>query len=236
MTLDIDAARKLADTATEGPWAYNSYSAVFSTPKIKPHDDWLGTIGEHTLERRGECAACGSGSTGCALYSEDYTREALVAHVPAHHGDTATGQRVADAEFIAAARALVPQLCDEIERGVDTIRDLRVRLEYLTEAATEAARWASIRPGEAGQALEALCDAVSRTAVVEGGSRSWSLPAEPNVDRLRDRHNRLWVRARYTNGPDLWWQGEPGNGLPCLWMELLSDGPLTDASNEQVAA
>ncbi|MEU7170368.1 hypothetical protein ABZ949_02605 [Micromonospora tulbaghiae] len=100
-----------------------------------------------------------------------------------------------------------------------------------------AEAWAEIMEtdGSANAQASRLIDlheaVIHYRAASAGEARSWSLPAEPNVDRLRDRHNRLWVRARYTNGPDLWWQGEPGNGLPCLWMELLSDGPLTDAAN-----
>ncbi|OKI47273.1 hypothetical protein [Micromonospora sp. CB01531] len=121
-TNDIDAIRKLAAAATEGPWFYNSYSAVLAGPKVQPHEEWLDTTGEHSLERHGNCEACGPDRRGCLLFSEDYKRDPIVAHVPAHHGDTAVGERVADAEFIAAARTVVPALCDEIEQLRDSFK------------------------------------------------------------------------------------------------------------------
>lgn len=126
--LDLAHIRKLADAATDGPWFYNSYSAVFSQPTLPSYDEWFATIPDgHTVERRGACPPCGQWmdipclepSTyehGCRYFSEDYRRDPLVAKVPSHHGDTAIEKRAADAEFIAAARELVPAMADEIER------------------------------------------------------------------------------------------------------------------------
>lgn len=70
--------RKYAGAASEGPWLYDSYSCILSGPRMRAMDelDPADTI-------------------------EDYYETApTVARVPAHHGDTAIGRRVADAEYI----------------------------------------------------------------------------------------------------------------------------------------
>ncbi|MFG1659033.1 hypothetical protein ACGFIY_21125 [Micromonospora chersina] len=60
-------------------------------------------------------------------------------------------------------------------------------------------------------------------------SRTWYATPEPNVDAVRDRFRRVWVRSTYATGPNLWWQGERGAGRPVTWHELLGDcGPLTE--------
>jgi hypothetical protein len=93
--------RECANAASPGPWVYNSYSVVLSGPKIRPHDEWQDAqfAAGHTLERRGVCPACPE-SPRCALYTEDYRRDALVVEVPAHHGDTAIEHAAADATYI----------------------------------------------------------------------------------------------------------------------------------------
>ena len=94
------AAEKLrehANAASPGPWDYNSYSAILSGPKVIPYDEW--DCGEHELERREPCGACGS-ATGCSLAAEEYSRDPLVASVPSYAGDTAHGQHAADASLI----------------------------------------------------------------------------------------------------------------------------------------
>lgn len=111
--LDLDAVEARAIAATDGPWFYDSYSGVFSAPKVALYDPWLDTVdASHTMERHGRCDACGQ--DGCRLFSDEYRRNPLVAHVPAHHGDTAIGARAADAKFIAAARTDVPKMAAEI--------------------------------------------------------------------------------------------------------------------------
>ena len=63
-------------------------------------------------------------------------------------------------------------------------------------------------------------DAVSVAAYLSAGVRSWSLPAEPNVDRLYDRNGQVYVRT-VSDGLHLWWEGEPGADRPMSWPVLL---------------
>lgn len=105
----IKARQELAQAATPGPWFYNSYGAVFSGPLAQGYDAWAGPLFDagHTLERSGECVACGDRKDepyghGCRHFTEDYDRDPLVAGVPAHHGDTAIRRRQKDAQFIEA--------------------------------------------------------------------------------------------------------------------------------------
>jgi hypothetical protein len=126
--LDLDALAALADAATEGPWFFDSYCRVSSAPKVQTYDDWSGPLLDagHTLERHGQCDACPDRpipegrspqlGAGCAHADEDYARDPLVAEVPPYAGDTAHGQRAADAEFIAAAPTALPELLAEVER------------------------------------------------------------------------------------------------------------------------
>ena len=141
MTLDLDRLEALTKEATPGPWFYNSYSAIFSTPKIKTYDEWFDTIPEgHTVERYGSCPACGdwkaptacglatpASNHGCRYFDEDYKRDPLVAHVPSHHGDTAIGRRAKDAELIEAAVNALPLLLEEV-------RQLREQVAAVGEA------------------------------------------------------------------------------------------------------
>lgn len=107
--------RKVAEAASDAPWFYNTYSAVFSGPLTQTYDAWLDPIVDagHSVERYGACVTCGdwreqpSGRSpglgdGCQHFAEDYRREPLVAKVLASAGDTAHGRHEADAEHIAA--------------------------------------------------------------------------------------------------------------------------------------
>lgn len=77
---------KWAEKATEGPWFYNSYSAIFSGPMVPIDDEWEGDFDDPEQKR-------------------DYylNADAGIANVPAAYGDTAIGRHQADAEYIAAA-------------------------------------------------------------------------------------------------------------------------------------
>jgi hypothetical protein len=105
--------RALAENATPGPWFYNGYSGVFSSPLTQVYDD----LDDPECEVPAHKESCGNGPCpGCPFFEHEHEHGPLVAHVPAHHGDTAIGRHAADGAFIAEARALVPALLDEIER------------------------------------------------------------------------------------------------------------------------
>lgn len=105
----------LAQAATPGPWEDNTYSTIIG-PGGQRHHDWSEPLfaADHTLERYGGCEPCGDwkpgwlrGSSpglghGCRHFDEDYELDPLVAGVPSHHGDTATGRHAADMRHIAA--------------------------------------------------------------------------------------------------------------------------------------
>lgn len=127
MTADlIDLLSQAADRldgilaqCSPGPWFYNSYSGVFSSPKVQTDESWHEPIlkTRHSLERRGPCLACER--DGCAHAYESYQQDCLVASVPSWCGDTAAGQAVCNAEYLEAmnpivGRALVRALRDSL--------------------------------------------------------------------------------------------------------------------------
>jgi hypothetical protein len=60
--------------------------------------------------------------------------------------------------------------------------------------------------------------------------QTWEMPAEPGaeVTAVRDRLDVRWRRE-----DDLWWADiDHGYEVHRNWPEVLSRGPLTDASNE----
>jgi hypothetical protein len=128
MTIDLEAITARAEKATEGPWFFTGYCAVQSTAGVQRHEDfWTDERleDEHTYEHRvGQvCIGCGERRNAwgeqvwdCALAGEADDAEPTIATLKPSYGDTATGQRVLDAEFIAAARTDVPELVAEIER------------------------------------------------------------------------------------------------------------------------
>ncbi|MFI7073616.1 hypothetical protein [Micromonospora sediminicola] len=158
--------------------------------------------------------------------------------------DTSNTELAAARAEIAGLKAANTRLLDRCYAAIPVITAVEAWADAHSDRDVQLFR----RPGAPVPALAALYDAFEEYRVVYAAldagqvvqpdtAGSWSLPVEPDgVERLRDRRGRLWVRARYTNGPDLWWQGKPGNGLPILWMELLADGPLTEATAEQVTA
>lgn len=142
--LDLEALLALVEKASPAPWFYDSYSTVFSAPKVQVTEDfWTDErlSDGHTYDHRAGqvCPACGErpayyGETSrpelrgqrfgtywdCARSEEAMDAESAVAHVNASYGDTATGQRIADAQFIAAARSAMPKLIAEIIRLRDS--------------------------------------------------------------------------------------------------------------------
>jgi len=100
---EIAALRARCEAATPGPWYWNSYSMVQSSPM---------TVAEQALENRilaendGDPAALDDPR----YKTEWYQAESAVCFVPASHGDTATGRHAADAAFIAEARTDIPAL------------------------------------------------------------------------------------------------------------------------------
>lgn len=127
---ELEAARALVDAATPGPWFFG-YSRVCSRPLSREYDRIEQTFPDD-------------------IDDEDPRWESLpdpdVCYVTPSYGDTATGQRVADAEFIAAARTLVPALLSEIAtmrpvvEAAITAADDHWRYEGLLWRAVEAYR------------------------------------------------------------------------------------------------
>ena len=114
--------RALAAEATPGPWFYNGYGGVFSSPLTQVFDDLDNP--ECELPKHKE--SCGTGPCpGCPYFEHEHEHGPVVAHVPVHHGDTAIGRHAVDAAFIAETRSLVPALLDEIERLRAVIQDVR---------------------------------------------------------------------------------------------------------------
>ena len=135
---DLAAMKERAGKATEGPWFF-TYCAVQSAPKITKDDEFWSEErcnDGHTYDHRvGEiCPACGERP---AIYSDNAKPELrgqrfgtiwdcalapladdidpTVCTVKPSYGDTATGQRVLDGQFIAHARTDVPALLAEVE-------------------------------------------------------------------------------------------------------------------------
>lgn len=111
---DIAKLRALIAKTTPGPWFYNGYSGLFSFPLGQVSDD----LDWPECEVPANKDTCGNGPCpGCPYFEHEYQHGSLVAHVPAHHGDTATGRHAADAEYLAAVHpGIVAGLLDEIER------------------------------------------------------------------------------------------------------------------------
>lgn len=113
------------EAATPGPWCYDSDNQVASAPKVAPYEAWLDEV------------LAGSDDAdfvpGGKFHTEDYNRSPRVAYVPAHHGDTAVGQRVADAQFIAHAREDIPWLLAQLDAAEARTSGLDDRLAQLEE-------------------------------------------------------------------------------------------------------
>ncbi|REJ98751.1 MAG: hypothetical protein DWQ35_00430 [Planctomycetota bacterium] len=94
---DLDELARLAAEATPGPWFFNSYSGVFSEPRVREYDEAESKLAEDAPDSEwGKLP------------------EPLVCSVPTVAGDTGTEQGRKDAAYIAAACNAVPLLLAEI--------------------------------------------------------------------------------------------------------------------------
>jgi hypothetical protein len=117
--------RRRVEAATPGPWGWNSYSAIHSASIMQAETDDTPDYPEG--KRPGPPFFTDEDNAWLAQREAAYEADPLVAWVPAHYGDTATGRHAADADFIAHTRTDIPTLLTEIDQ-------LRERL-----AAAEAA-------------------------------------------------------------------------------------------------
>lgn len=111
---EVDRREAIVAVASPGPWVYNGYAAVASSPLARQYDVWLEPLvdANHSVERHGDCPACGPWrgdkwaaspglGHGCRHFDEDYEQhDPWVATVPAYSGDLAHGRHQADAQFI----------------------------------------------------------------------------------------------------------------------------------------
>jgi hypothetical protein len=95
--VDLDELERLHAEATAGPWFFNSYSSIFSAPMSRAYD-----AAEEALPPDADDAAYAA------------LPEAMVAYVPASHGDTAGPQACLDAKFIVALHNAFPALAAEL--------------------------------------------------------------------------------------------------------------------------
>ena len=130
----LDAAQARSDAATEGPWFYNGYAGIFSKPQAAIDEAWWTEErlnDGHTYDHRvGQtCPSCGErwmdvGGERLRVWDCQRSGDALdvdchVASVPASYGDTATGVRIVNAQFIADARTDVPAMVAALRAVVD---------------------------------------------------------------------------------------------------------------------
>jgi hypothetical protein len=244
-----DDLRALAAAATPGPWFYDSYSRVFCSAKGRLYDDiefpecvvpaWKTSCDEP----RGSCH-------GCPFFEHDYRESPVVAFVQPHHGDTAIGQRSADAEFVAAVSPdVVVGLLDEL----DTLRRARrITAESLREQADELDQ--SLRsPHMAAECMRETADELDPppgglvppwergdhggTTTVVSGDMAVELPAPPDVVARLDELARLRaivddVAAEGTPTNDdgrCAWCGYYLDSLPshapsCAWLKVAAFG------------
>jgi hypothetical protein len=154
MPADLNKLRALAESATPGPWVFNSYSGVYSAPRSRERHEAEDMI---PLDAPDD--------------AYDALPEALIASVPVQMGDTATTQGARDAALIAAARTAIPELCDEVEAGAQW----RGNWEACCRELDKARAAADDERARAEQCLKlydegkvALDSARARLAVLEG--------------------------------------------------------------------
>ena len=94
---ELAAAKALCDAATPEPWAFG-YARVISVPVLREYDRLEALI-----------------PTDAPDEAYEHLPDPDVCYVTPSYGDTATGQRASDGEFIAASRTLVPRLLALVE-------------------------------------------------------------------------------------------------------------------------
>ncbi len=107
---DLETIESALAAATPGPWAF-SYSSVVAPHKYNAYEAWLDSIDDNHSLDRSECEVCGA---HCNLNSENLDRDYFVCSVPATYGDTATGERVANADLIANAPTWLAELVNRV--------------------------------------------------------------------------------------------------------------------------
>lgn len=195
MSSEWDDLRTLATRATPGPWHF-AYCGIYADAKVQTEEDWWTEErmnDGHTYDHRaGEaCPACGprtfqhtDGTTiqawDCALAGDALDQEALIARVRPSYGDTATGRRRADAEFIAACPP------DVILALVAELVGLRTEVDQLRGERDEL-----VRQAERGE----VASIASRRSIC---AQRDALQAElAKVEHERDEHgNALGVAAK----------------------------------------
>jgi len=124
----LQKIREYCAKASPGPWTYNSYSAIHSTP-----------MDEKEHDRAWEEYAAAGEPKGPGDKPADPWRRRLydvdtrVASVPAIAGDTASGRHACDAVFIEQSRTDLPALVDELEKcrkAPKFITEISFDLEY----------------------------------------------------------------------------------------------------------
>lgn len=118
----MDAVEKIQEAyakASKGKWFWNSYSTVqsgFYCQEVEVFIEEWQKAGEPSLERL-------PGKEN-SWFEKDYEADPVICHVPAHHGDTATGRHANDAIFIEAAHENWPGVYAEIQRLRNRVKEL----------------------------------------------------------------------------------------------------------------
>ena len=121
-----------AAAATKGPWFYNSYNQVQSSPFCQAYNEFE----EKVVAERGEDH----------LDDKDLEKDwpvPRVCSVPPVSGDTAIGRHAADAEFIAHARTDAPALIAEVRMLRALLTDT---VEYLHRVGGVASAQGAMAP------------------------------------------------------------------------------------------
>lgn len=117
-----------AKAATPGPWYWNGYSVVFSTPLMERMRN--GDAPEYPATRRpGPPWFSPEDNAWLKQQHEAYEADSTVCSVPAEYGDTATGHHAWTAEFIERAITDVPALLRHIRAQDERIKALEVVAE-----------------------------------------------------------------------------------------------------------
>lgn len=116
---DLDRIEAYCAAATEGPWFWNSYSAVYTGGMQAQWKQF-----DQAWDAAGEPDFTDANGQRNDWHRRHYEAEPRVCGVPAEYGDTATGRHADDARFIAAARTDLPALCAEVRRLREFIESL----------------------------------------------------------------------------------------------------------------
>jgi len=172
---EAGAALEGADKATPGPWAFDSYSTVFSAPVSQERDRLEDLIPDEAM-------------------ADDPVWKTLpnpkVCGVPRIAGDTSTRQGCVDAGFIAAARTGWPRDAARVAVLVDMVARSRVVLDALPHC---LGTWVK---GSGGHCVYAN-DCRKIATVYEDGADGYNFCDEHGVRNILDkfREEYLWADA-----------------------------------------